>query len=147
MRTDLELSDFVIASPYELTKEDQEIIEKVSKGNPDKDQWDDSRLKSFKERVKDYYDGLQNQKCAYCRMDVSTATGYYHIEHIAPKSSYPQWMYDPRNLCLACPYCNSAKNDKEVLSRPCQELPTESNAYIIVNPHLDKYFDQITVID
>lgn len=149
MKSDYELSDFLIESPYEMIDEDRWAIRSaIGGGVPQKEQWNKSCLKVFKNHVKEYYDDAQNGQCAYCRMKVSLATGFYHIEHIAPKSLYPQWMYEPLNLCLACPNCNSAKNSKDIISMSdVDEIPRYSDAYLIVNPHLDKYFEHIEIID
>lgn len=81
-------------------------------------------------------------------MNVSTATSYFHIEHIVPKSVHPEWMYEPFNLCVACPNCNSAKNSLEVLeNKEIADLPTESSDYLIIHPHIDRYFDNIEIVD
>ena len=148
MKSDLELSDFVITSPYAMTSADIKAVSKASKGKPQKEDWENSSLKAYKDRVRQYYRQQQNRKCVYCRMDVSSATGYFHIEHIVPKSVHPEWMYEPFNLCLACPQCNSAKNIQEVLDNTdITDLPTESSDYLIIHPHIDRYFDNIEIID
>ena len=148
MKSDLELSDFVITSPYAMTSADIKAVSKASKGKPQKEDWENSSLKAFKDRVRQYYRQQQNRKCVYCRMDVSSATGYFHIEHIVPKSVHPEWMYEPFNLCLACPQCNSAKNIQEVLDNTdITDLPTESSDYLIIHPHIDRYFDNIEIVD
>ena len=148
MKSDLELSDFVITSPYAMTSADIKAVSKASKGKPQKEDWENSSLKAYKDRVRQYYRQQQNRKCVYCRMDVSSATGYFHIEHIVPKSVHPEWMYEPFNLCLACPQCNSAKNIQEVLDNTdITDLPTESSDYLIIHPHLDRYFDNIEIVD
>lgn len=148
MKSDLELSDFVITSPYAMTSADIKAVSKASKGKPQKEDWENSSLKTYKDRVRQYYRQQQNRKCVYCRMDVSSATGYFHIEHIVPKSVHPEWMYDPFNLCLACPQCNSAKNIQEVLDNTdITDLPTASSDYLIIHPHIDRYFDNIEIVD
>ncbi len=148
MKSDLELSDFVITSPYAITSADIKAVSKASKGKPQKEDWENSSLKAYKDRVRQYYRQQQNRKCVYCRMDVSSATGYFHIEHIVPKSVHPEWMYEPFNLCLACPQCNSAKNIQEVLDNTdITDLPTESSDYLIIHPHIDRYFDNIEIVD
>ena len=148
MKSDLELSDFVITSPYAMTSADIKAVSKASKGKPQKEDWENSSLKAYKDRVRQYYRQQQNRKCVYCRMDVSSATGYFHIEHIVPKSVHPEWMYEPFNLCLACPQCNSAKNIQEVLDNTdITDLPTESSDYLIIHPHIDRYFDNIEIVD
>lgn len=148
MKSDLELSDFVITSPYAMTSADIKAVSKASKGKPQKEDWENSSLKAYKNRVRQYYRQQQNRKCVYCRMDVSSATGYFHIEHIVPKSVHPEWMYEPFNLCLACPQCNSTKNIQEVLDNTdITDLPTESSDYLIIHPHVDRYFDNIEIVD
>lgn len=148
MKTDLQLADFVISAPYQLTSADEKCIEETSHGHPAKEDWSAARLKNFKKRVKEYYYEQQNQKCAYCRMDVSLATGFFHIEHIVPKSTHPKWMYTPFNLCLSCPNCNSSKGNQEVLAvNNIGELPHTSSDYLIVHPHIDNYFEHIEIID
>lgn len=148
MKSDFELSDFVIQSPYTMTSADTKAIERASNGNPQKDDWKKSTLKCYKERVREHYRKQQNQKCVYCRMDVSGATSYFHIEHIVPKSLHPEWMYEPINLCVACANCNSAKNNQEVLSnKNVTILPTDSSGYLIIHPHIDHYFEHIEIVD
>lgn len=148
MKSDFELSDFVILFPYTMTSADAKAIERASNGNPQKDDWEKSTLKSYKERVREHYRKQQNQKCVYCRMDVSLATSYIHIEHIVPKSLHPEWMYEPLNLCVACANCNSAKNNQEVLSdKNTKSLPTDSSGYLIIHPHFDRYFEHIEIVD
>ena len=147
MKSDFELSDFMIQSPYTITLADKKAIEKASTGYPKAEDWNHSTLKSFKERVRVHYRKQQNKKCAYCRMDVSTATSYFHIEHIVPKSLHPEWMYEPLNLCIACANCNSAKNNQEVLSdKNTAVLPADSSGYIIIHPHFDRYFEHIEIV-
>lgn len=49
----------------------------------------------------------QGGKCAYCGTSIKNG---YHVDHIVPLSrGGSNW---PENLCLACPPCNLAKNDK-----------------------------------
>lgn len=148
MKSDFELSDFVIQSPYTMTTADAKAIERASNGNPQQDDWEKSTLKSYKVRVREHYCKQQNQKCAYCRMDVSSATSYFPIEHIVPRSLHPEWMYEPLNLCMACVNCNSVKNNQEVLSdKNVKILPTDSSGYLIIHPHYDRYFDHIEIMD
>ncbi len=72
-----------------------------------------------------------------------------HVEHIASKSKYPQYMFEPRNLCVACPECNAAKADREALATPLvvgvpsRRYPQNSDDFRIVHPHLDTYSTHI----
>lgn len=148
MNSEFELSDFLIQTPYLMTSADSLAIEKASNGHPQKEDWEKSTLSDFKRRVRKYYKNQQNQLCAYCRMEVSSATSYFHIEHIVPKSVHPEWMYNPLNLCVTCANCNSAKNNKEVLNdKDAKILPMDSFGYLIIHPHLDRYFEHIEIVD
>ena len=51
MKSDLELSDFVITSPYTMTSADIKAVSKASNGNPQKEDWEKSSLKAYKDRV------------------------------------------------------------------------------------------------
>jgi len=44
---------------------------------------------------------LQKGLCAYCELRLDSDLGY-HIEHIEPKSKYPQQTFDYSNLILSC---------------------------------------------
>lgn len=47
-------------------------------------------------------------------------------------------------LCFACNVCNNFKLDEEVLKKPhAVAYPTDSKAFMIINPFLDKYSDHI----
>lgn len=47
MKSDLELSDFVITSPYTMTSADIKAVSKASNGNPQKEDWEKSSLKAY----------------------------------------------------------------------------------------------------
>lgn len=148
MKNEMNESDFIINTPYDLTYEDIEAIQKASHGIPHQDQWDKSCLRIFRDHIRDYYQYQQNFRCVYCRNVVHLRTCPWHIEHIVPKSKKPQWMYEPFNLCLACPDCNSSKLASDVLRDSNENiLPRNSEAYLIVHPHLDYYFEHIEIID
>lgn len=66
-----------------------------------------------------------NGKCMYCEVEVSASTPY-DIEHIKPKSTFPQYKFDWNNLGYACPRCNREfKREKydENLINPYEEDP------------------------
>lgn len=49
-------------------------------------------------------------KCAYCESKVA-AVAWNHVEHILPKSKYPELVVAWNNLTIACPRCNVYKSD------------------------------------
>lgn len=51
-----------------------------------------------------------NSKCMYCESGIKHITPE-HIEHIKPKSKFPELAYEWDNLGLSCPVCNMNKSD------------------------------------
>ncbi|MDP3495169.1 MAG: retron system putative HNH endonuclease, partial [Hyphomonadaceae bacterium] len=51
-----------------------------------------------------------NKKCAYCEIKME-AGSFAHIEHIMPKSHFPERAFDWQNLTNGCPACNGNKGD------------------------------------
>lgn len=91
----------------------------------------------------------QNSRCAYCRIELPLGTCDLDREHIVPKSSHPQWMFEPRNLCFSCAQCNRRNKKKiEVLSNPeINNYPSNKEDFLIVNPFLDVYSDNIEIVN
>lgn len=50
------------------------------------------------------------KRCAYCRRPMGTHKMSWHIEHIKPKSRFPELMFSMSNLVYACMDCNFTKN-------------------------------------
>ncbi|MEX2411699.1 MAG: HNH endonuclease [Candidatus Paceibacterota bacterium] len=67
-------------------------------------------------------------KCMYCESNISHIS-YPNVEHIKPKSKYPDVTYDWDNLGLACQKCNTTKGTKFD-----EEVP-------VINPYKDKPSD------
>lgn len=67
-----------------------------------------------------------NHKCAYCESKI-TAIDYGDVEHIKPKSRFPEKTYQWDNLTLACRKCNQNKKDyfdpKKMLINPYIDNP------------------------
>jgi len=65
-----------------------------------------SRRNEIKRIIKRHLNTNQGHHCAFCGLDMRTRGA--QIEHIAPKGAklYPQFMWEPKNLILACPSCN-----------------------------------------
>lgn len=58
-----------------------------------------------------------HDKCMYCESKVS-ATSYGDIEHIKPKSIFPDLEFNWENLGYACARCNGYKSDKHDAVNP-----------------------------
>lgn len=141
--------DYIVTNPYQPTEDEKSAITKLEKRGLLADDWDSTNgnIKDFKDHIRSYMYHQQKHRCVYCRMMVSMATEFLHREHIVPKSSHPQWMFLPKNLCIACEKCNTYKSDKEVLSNPSAvDYPNNSEGFKIIHPFFDKYSDHIDLI-
>jgi len=141
------LEDFVITEPYQVTEDDEDAFREASPIEKDKDDWEKDCLNGFKERFRDDMEVKQNFICAYCRLDLHPNEVSPEIEHIVPKSHKSDWMYDPFNLCISCKMCNTKKSTKNVLrDRTVEDLPHDSDSYLLIHPHIDKYSDYIEIV-
>ena len=69
-----------------------------------------SDYRSYKEDLRQDF----KERCGYCDDPDEFFGGIrgYHIDHFAPKSTFPKFETEYSNLVYSCPYCNSAKSDK-----------------------------------
>lgn len=72
------------------------------------------------------------QYCSYCGSPIYS---HLHIEHVLPKSFFPQHAFAWNNFLLSCPTCNSAKGDD-----PNQA--TISNHVLSTDEAKDKVFNK-----
>jgi len=124
----------------------------------------------FKAAIKQDLRTAQNGRCSYCRRllfdDIAT-----HIEHFVEKSQYNEYAFEIQNLSLSCGTCNTQKNGynntfnswlkkrakragRDLQSRcptllyePAagSALPSTSQDYRWVHPHLDNYSQNIRI--
>lgn len=135
-------------TPYLLNEEDSRIITTLlSKGLSSKEMWDDDSVTDIKSRLKKHYIYEQSQKCAYCKIELHTSHGMvWDTEHIIDKDSFPQWIFEPLNLCVSCKDCNQAKGTTAVTKSPnYKSFPKKTASYCIVHAHFDNYTDHIEV--
>lgn len=64
-----------------------------------------------KELMKDF-----NCRCGYCNDHHRYVGGtvFYHLDHFAPKSKFPEYKWNYENMVYSCPYCNISKSSKWV---------------------------------
>src|SRR5262249_49939551 len=73
-------------------------------------------------------------RCEYCQTQAGPTAMPMEVDHIIPLAM--QGLTDETNLCLACTYCNDAKNDRIV------GLDAESGRYVaLFNPRSQKWKD------
>lgn len=87
-------------------------------------------------------------RCCYCQQRKTERHGLtWDIEHVAPKSLYPQFLFDLSNLAISCKECNIAKGEKNTLSGRCKPTyPNSSSDFSIIHPYLDTYSDHIEIM-
>ncbi|CAG9225640.1 HNHc domain-containing protein [Paraburkholderia sabiae] len=145
-----------ITKPVVLTNTLSTLVaEKKNDANFSYKNWGDDDLLDFRSFVRNYYRTAQRARCAYCREKLSLqSAANCHVEHIAPKSKYQSFMFEPRNLCVVCADCNAIKREQEVCNDEpdtvargpnIKNYPRSSNAFRIVHPHFDVYGDHILV--
>ncbi|EKY3267942.1 HNH endonuclease, partial [Cronobacter sakazakii] len=98
--------DAFISTFKSLTAEEKENYWDM-KGNKD--------LDAIKKHIKDYYLIVQDYKCPYCQQKIIvTHNGAWDTEHIIPKDTHPDFMFEPQNLCVSCKDCNGEKSNKNI---------------------------------
>ncbi|MFA6328485.1 MAG: HNH endonuclease [Candidatus Micrarchaeia archaeon] len=134
----------LITQSYIFTSDELQLTTNIVDGGD----WSKTAFKTIKEKIKNHLMTEQNGTCPYCRLRISQATSYLPIEHIVPKTKHPVFMFEPKNLAVACEVCNTEKGDAEVLVDPLVTIyPTSGQHFLIIHPHFDNYDEHICVDD
>lgn len=118
--------------------------------------WDCEDLEGLRKEIRDYYRAEQKAICSYCRQIISIvyATNA-HIEHIAPKSLHPEYIFESKNLCVICADCNQIKKNQETIKEIPDTIkkkyktkyPDKADDFYLVHPHFDDYDKHILIIN
>lgn len=113
--------------------------------------WDSTAngdMDDVKKFIKDHYKLAQDYKCAYCQQKIEVShNGTWDAEHIIPKDTHPQFMFEPRNLCVSCKDCNLIKLNKKVLKNTRRvTFPLLADDYLFCHPHFHLYSDHVNII-
>lgn len=110
--------------------------------------WSLDQYVALRKTIKDHYLKKQNYTCCFCRQRIIvTSNRAWDVEHIICKKDFPEFMFEPMNLCVSCADCNREKGDLLVLDKPSRKrFPKKSYAYKTVHPMLDNYYDHIEVL-
>lgn len=104
-----------------------------------------------KEAIKKHYLKAQDYTCPYCRQRIVVDhLAVWDAEHIISKDENPQFMFEPKNLCVSCKDCNKSKAAKTVLVKPSKtlrKLPVDPDAYTYCHPHFHIYSQHIRVVE
>lgn len=133
-----------MSSPIEFTPHQQDIISTL-KAKKLKDEnidiWGCDEAEHLRRSIKAHGIKSQNRLCCYCKEKVNSDNfKVWEVEHVLPQSDYSSFTFEPENLAVACPDCNTIKsNAKVTTSKARLRLPTRSELYFIVHPHFDTY--------
>jgi len=113
----------------------------------DPNQWDLKENDFIREEIKRYYVSAQGSLCCYCGKPYpADSLRYWDGEHILPKSLYPEFLFEPVNLAVACPICNSWKSHKDILvGKRGKKYPKNSAKFSIVHPHFDELWEHVSL--
>lgn len=105
------------------------------------DFWTHESCKYIKSRIKKYFRTRQGNACCYCRqINTSNHGASWHTEHIVPRATHPEFMFNPSNLAVACPDCNGFKSNKQTLQDAnAPEYPRDSASFLIIHPQIDLF--------
>lgn len=109
------------------------------------DLWGCEAAESIRRSAKAHGIKSQLRRCCYCKEQVnSTNFKMWEVEHVLPQSDFHNFTFEPENLAVACPDCNTIKLNKPVSKRKTyKRFPKSSASYLIVHPHFDVYNDHI----
>lgn len=113
------------------------------------DQWGEERFNDVRKEIKAHYIAEQSHTCCFCRQRIVVSHGRaWDIEHIIPKSLFPEFMFKPINLCISCIDCNNAKGSENTLKKDIRyrNPPCSSSSYLTFHPHIDNYEEHLQVL-
>lgn len=127
---------------------DKELVDTFNaqpRGSKSGEYWSADALMALKGRIKSFYIATQASRCCYCDRHQGTENHrVWDVEHIVDRAKYAWFLFTPRNLAAACPDCNLAKSETEVLkTRGRKTYPSSSADFKIVHPHFDNFDDHI----
>ena len=135
---------------FQIPSELQNFIDSYDKKNYQL--WNDednNDVKNFRSLIRNHYLLDQKLTCFYCRQYIFSTNGlHWQVEHILPKSLFPQFLFEPKNLIVICPDCNREKGNQNPHvngDRACSQssYPSTSGRFKIIHPLYDTYEDHI----
>lgn len=91
---------------------------------------------------------IQNQKCAWCTLNVGPlGRRTAHRDHVAPKAKHPKWTFLAKNLVIACEYCNGFAVKGDIDTVQALEDAYDDCIFLVVHPYLDNPTDHLEFVD
>lgn len=121
---------------------------------PTQDTWSEKHgpawLSELKTHIRNHF--LENDAdypCCYCKRSPRSTHGLEnHVEHIAPRSPYVRFTFEPKNLAIICIHCNGHKLHQDVFKKEWKKksYPSNSNPFKVYHPGFDDYTLHIKVV-
>jgi hypothetical protein len=138
----------MITIPYTYSTDEAATVQaflSAPKSERKGEYWSRPEVDSLRSGAKTYYIRIQQRRCCYCnQLILSQNHRAWDLEHIVPRETNADFMFEPKNLAASCIECNSAKGAKQTLVNSSRRTyPTRSSDYKIVHPHFDNFADHI----
>lgn len=131
-----------ITKAYELSDTEQKIVTDKFAVHAD---WGKACFNGIKSNIKKHLRKEQNNKCCYCKQELGTDLKAVDIDHIIAKSIRVDFTFEPINLALSCPACNTIKGDKNIIKKDRKNYPKNGDAFSIIHAHFDDYSEHIKI--
>lgn len=109
--------------------------------------WENVIFEEIKTNIINHLRCEQNNRCCYCKRELGFDIKDIEIDHIIPKSKYPNFTFEPKNLALTCPGCNTKKSTNSVLNKKIIKYPKNGTAFKIIHAHYDIYEKHIKILE
>jgi uncharacterized protein (TIGR02646 family) len=136
------MSSNKIENPYNFDDDDLTLIKNNFDTHED---WDKNIFSNLRGKIRNILRPEQDNKCCYCKKELGFDIKEVDIEHIIPKAAHKKFTFEPKNLALSCPACNTIKGDKPVLSKEIVHHPKHSKHHTIIHAHYDNYEEHILI--
>ncbi|WP_418991468.1 HNH endonuclease [Alistipes sp.] len=133
-----------IEIPYAIPEDEKQVIRDNFASHTD---WDKSVFDRIKAHIIRHLRQQQENECCYCKRQLGFDIKEVDIEHIIPKSKYERFTFEPKNLALSCPGCNTKKGDRNVLRSKVTNYPRTGSNLTIIHAHYDLYSDHIEILN
>lgn len=137
----------MIVNPVAFTDAEMEAINIIiTSENFSHKSWGLKSLDSIRSHIKKHYISEQKYRCCYCQQRLFADHGRpWDIEHVIAMALKCAFMFEPRNLALACVECNQEKRATPVVRGTRASFPARSENYRIVHPHFDDWSEHIEI--
>ena len=131
-----------------FTDAEKEVIARLSVAGG----WAHADAAPLKAKMKPYLLRKTSDCCCYCRRSMHQWHGLtIDIEHVLPKAKgkYPQFMFDLRNLSVACKRCNMGIKRQDIgfyLGGGGEADPFQSQYYELIHPNADNIDDHLEFV-